>query len=148
MLHIVRSSYSFLRGYGLPKDFMARAKEVGGTVVAADYCSTWGHVAWAEAGCSALGVTLPAVSTLEKDPRHGLVTLIARTADELTQLYRLVSLANDQFYYRPRIKWDQIQGVYALLDDALPDDMEAALRACDAVMLKPRTHWLHERYNS
>lgn len=145
MLHIVRSSYSFLRGYGLPKDFMARAKEVGGTVVAADYCSTWGHVAWAEAGCTALGVTLPAVSTLEKDPRHGLVTLIARTADELTQLYRLVSLANDQFYYRPRIKWDQIEGVYALLDDALPDDMEAALRATDAVMLKPRVHELHDR---
>jgi DNA polymerase III alpha subunit len=147
MLHIVRSSYSFLRGYGMPRDFMKRAEEVGGTVVAADYCSTWGHVAWAEAGCKALGATLPAVCTLEKDPRHGLVTLIARDSSELTQLYKLVSLANDQFYYRPRIKWDQIEGVYALLDDALPCDMDAALRATDAVMLKPRTHEVYDRDN-
>lgn len=142
MLHICRSSYSFLRGYGSPEQFVARAKLTGGTVIAADYCSTWGHVAWEQAGVHALGITLPAVATLEKDPRHGLVTLVANDSAGLRNLYTVVSLGFEQFYHRPRVTWEQVaglEGITAYLDTALSAETDLALAACQGgYLVKPR----------
>ena len=39
-----RTDYSFLRGYGTPKQWLARAEALGIEALAiTDYCSTWGH---------------------------------------------------------------------------------------------------------
>lgn len=144
MLHIARSSYSFLRGYGKPAEFAERVAKTGGTLVAADYCSTWGHVEWAKAGVRALGVTLPAVKDLEKDPRHGLVTLVADDSEGLQNLYAATTQAFKQFYHRPRLTWEQVealksQNVTAYLDHALNDEIDLALAACEGnFLLKPR----------
>jgi DNA polymerase-3 subunit alpha len=121
MIHLNgKTSYSFMRGYGSPEDWLRRCVEIDAPALAvADYCSTWGHVPFRAAakgtGVSILyGVTLPVVEALEKDPRHALVVLLAR--QDVKSLYDLVTLAHEQTYYRPRIQWSQI-----------PDDLEVIL---------------------
>lgn len=120
-----KTDYSFMRGYGTPAQWLVRCKEIGVTHFGiADYCSTWGHTFFRKAfkgsGVHLIyGVQLPVVAHLDKDPRHSLVTLLA--TDELPSLYDLVSKANAQAYYRPRLTWDQVKtfpGV-VIVDDLL-----------------------------
>jgi DNA polymerase III alpha subunit len=107
-----KTDYSFMRGYGLPQQWLERARQIGVTDFGiADYCSTWGHSFFRQAfkgtGIKLIyGVQLPVVTRLDKDPRHSLVTLLA--TDALPPLYELVTKANEQAYYRPRVTWDQI----------------------------------------
>lgn len=109
-----KTDYSFMRGFGTPEQWLARCKEIGVTAFGvADYCSTWGHAPFKKAfkgsGVKLLyGVQIPVVHKLEKDPRHSLVTLIAK--HNLVSLYELASLAEQQTYYRPRLLWDQLNG--------------------------------------
>lgn len=120
-----KTDYSFLRGFGTPKQWLARCKEIGVTAFGlADYCSTWGHAPFREAfkgsGIKLLyGVQLPVVSFLDKDPRHSLVTLYAK--DDLAELYRLTSLAQKQTYYRARLTWTQLKefGGYIVINELL-----------------------------
>lgn len=123
MIHLdAKTGYSFLRGYGLPEAWLARAKEIGSVAFCvADYCSTWGHIPFAQEfkGSSIellYGVQIPVTTTLEKDPRHGIVTLIAKNAAGLTALYEAVSLAQEQTYYRPRLKWKQLAELKGLCE--------------------------------
>lgn len=123
MIHLdAKTSYSFMRGYGLAEDWVSRATAIGAPSLAvADYCSTWGHVPFRTAVRDTelkilYGVTLPVVRSLEKDPRHALVVLLARQS--VQPLYDLVTLAHEQAYYRPRIMWNQI-----------PEDLEVILVA-------------------
>lgn len=115
MQHVnVRTGYSFLRAYGTPELYIERAHKLGATVLGvADYCSTWSHVpfqkACKKAGIQALlGVQLPVCLVLDKDPRHDLVTLIPRDTVALGHLYKAVSRARAQMYFRPRLTWNQI----------------------------------------
>jgi DNA polymerase III alpha subunit len=114
-----KTDYSFMRGYGTPEQWLARCKEIGVTHLGvADYCSTWGHTffrkAFKDSGVKLLyGVQLPVVIALDKDPRHSLVTLIAKK--DVKPLYDLVTLANKQSYYRPRITWDQLKGYEGII---------------------------------
>lgn len=115
MIHLdAKTGYSFLRGYGLPEAWLERAQSIGARAFGlADYCSTWGHVpfmkSFTASGIKLLyGVQLPVTITLDKDPRHGLVTLIAKNDKGLTALYEAVALAHEQTYYRPRLKWSQL----------------------------------------
>lgn len=108
-----KTDYSFMRGFGTPEQWLARCKEIGVTHLGiADYCSTWGHTFFRKAfkgsGIHLIyGVQLPVVGHLDKDPRHSLVTLLA--TDDVSPLYKLVSLANQQSYYRPRLTWAQVK---------------------------------------
>ena len=121
-----KTDYSFMRGFGTAEQWLARCKEIGITHLGiADYCSTWGHTffrkAFKNSGVKLLyGVQLPVVTKLDKDPRHSLVTLIAR--DNLAPLYELVSKANEQSYYRPRVTWDQLKTFdgWIIVDYLLP----------------------------
>lgn len=121
-----KTDYSFMRGFGTPEQWLARCKEIGVTHLGiADYCSTWGHTffrkAFKDSGVTLLyGVQLPIVSKLDKDPRHSLVTLIAKK--DVKPLYDLVTLAHQQSYYRPRITWDQLKGFEGtiIVDSLLP----------------------------
>jgi DNA polymerase III alpha subunit len=106
------TDYSFMRGFGTPEQWLNRAKAVGvKTLGIADYCSTWGHAPFQKAfkgsGIKLLyGVQIPVVSLLDKDPRHSLVTLIAKASTD--ELYAAMTQAQSQTYYRPRLTWRQV----------------------------------------
>ncbi len=108
MIHLnCRTSYSFMRGYGDVEAWDARAKAIGAQYAVADYCSTWGHILFA--GKAGLGVQLPIVSKLAKEPAHSLGTILAHDQEGLEALYELVTLAQAQMYYRPRVTWEQVR---------------------------------------
>lgn len=133
-----KTDYSFMRGFGTPKQWLARCKEVGVKAFGvADYCSTWGHAPFKKefkgSGIKLLyGVQLPVVHKLEKDPRHSLVTLIAKA--DLGELYRLSSIAHEQTYYRPRLTWQQVAdfGGWKIINSVNPDHYRAAQKITDA----------------
>jgi len=116
MIHLnTRSSYSFLRAYGTPKQIVKRASELGLRVLGlADYCSTWGHIQFQKECLKAdilpvFGITLPVVLQLDKDPRHDLVTLVAINQDGLQEIYKAMGRAKSQMFYRPRLTWNQVR---------------------------------------
>lgn len=104
------TDYSFMRGFGTPEQWLARCREIGVTALGvADYCSTWGHHPMRAqfSGIKLLyGVQLPVVTFLDKDPRHSLVTLLAK--ERTDELYAAVTTAHAQMYYRPRLTWRQV----------------------------------------
>jgi DNA polymerase III alpha subunit len=129
-----KTDYSFLRGYGTPEQWLARAKDIGVTALGiADYCSTWGHAPFRDAfkgsGIKLLfGVQVPVVGFLDKDPRHSLVTLYAK--DDLSVIYKALSKAHTQTYYRPRLTWRdivQLDGVFIVINNLLRTHVRAAL---------------------
>lgn len=120
MIHLnTKSSYSFLRAYGTPKQIVKRASELGLRVLGlADYCSTWGHIQFQKECLKAdilpvFGVTLPVVLQLDKDPRHDLVTLVAVTQEGLQEIYKAMGRAKSQMFYRPRLTWNQVRELKA-----------------------------------
>ena len=120
-----RSDFSFLRSYGTIDQIVDRAVELGHTYVGlADYLSTWGHIKFLRA-CKAksikpiLGVCVPVVKDVDKDPRYDLVSIIAKNNDGLQAIYKLLGSAAEQKYYRNRVTWNQI---YALKDVFLVAD--------------------------
>jgi DNA polymerase III alpha subunit len=129
-----KTDYSFLRGFGTPEQWLARAKDIGVTALGiADYCSTWGHAPFRDAfkgsGIKLLfGVQVPVVGFLDKDPRHSLVTLYAK--DDLSVIYKALSKAHAQTYYRPRLTWRdivQLDGVFIVINNLLRTHVRAAL---------------------
>lgn len=131
-----KTDFSFMRGFGSPAQWIARAEELGATTIGvADYCSTWGHVPFRDKlkGTKInllYGVQLPVVLTLDKDPRHSLVTIIAKHKDDgMKALYDLVTTAHQQSYYRPRVTWKQVRELHGLceviINDASISDLEA-----------------------
>lgn len=108
MIHLnCRTSYSFMRGYGDVAQWDKRALAINAQYAVADYCSTWGHVLFA--GKCGLGVQLPIVSVLAKEPSHSLGTILAHDEEGLEALYELVTKAQEQMYYRPRVTWEQVK---------------------------------------
>ncbi len=118
MIHLdVKTDYSFLKAYGSPAQVMERAKEIGAESVGiADFGGTWGHLPfWKEAKKNGIkpifGVQLPVVKALDKDTRYDLVTILAKSDAGLQHLYEAVSKATQQFYYRPRLTYDQVSDI-------------------------------------
>lgn len=134
MIHLdAKTDYSFMRGFGTPKQWAERAKEIGTTALGvADYCSTWGHAPMIEAfkdtGVKIIpGVQLPVVEKLDKDPKHALVTLLPMTDAALRVIYDMTTLAFSQLYYRARLTWEQVQEAIdadciGIVNDALISD--------------------------
>lgn len=126
MMHLnCRTSYSFQRGYGDLEDWRKRSQEIGIPFAIADYCSTFGHPTFA--GHALLGVQLPMVGVLDKSPQHGLASVYATDELGLAALYELVTLANKQHYYRPRVTfqqaWEHMEGHGFLVLDAANMEM-------------------------
>lgn len=149
MIHLnTRSSYSFLRAYGTPAQIVARASSLGiKSIGIADYCSTWGHIPMQKAADKAglvayLGVTLPVVLQLDKDPRHDLVTLIALTDEGLAEIYKAVGRAKEQMFYRPRLTWNQVRelkmrGVAVIVEHVRVDTRDIPAAQGYPVSLRP-----------
>ena len=132
-----KTDYSFMRGFGKADAWLERCKETGSTVFGvADYCSTWGHAAFHKtfkgSGVRLLyGVQLPVCNSLDKNPTFSLVTLIAK--EKLDELYKLVTLAHEQTYYRPRLTWRQVMDVkdcVVIANNILPTHILTAKKAC------------------
>lgn len=112
MKHLkVKTEYGFKKTYGRVKDIVA----IDGVVGIAD-SGTWGHVDFFKACAkynkkAVLGVELPIVDTLDKGKKQApnYMTFFAMNNDGLSKLYELVSLANLQFYYTPRVLYSQLK---------------------------------------
>lgn len=127
-----KTDYSFFRGFGTPEQWLARCKDVGVKAFGvADYCSTWGHIPFRDAFKGSdikllYGVQVPVVAFLDKDPRHSLVTLIAKTSTD--ELYAAMTQAHSQTYYRPRLTWKQIaelKDCFVIVNDLLKPHAKA-----------------------
>lgn len=115
MIHLrIRTEYSFRRAYGRMEQVLA----LGSGAMAITDIGTWGHAAFAKEAKKhgikpIFGVEILVCATVDKrsKPVGTPFTLLARNADGLRELYQLVSLANDQFYYLPRITYAQLNAV-------------------------------------
>jgi DNA polymerase III alpha subunit len=109
----VKTDFSFLSAYGSPDQVVQRALDLGHKWVGiADVGGAWGHLPFWNA-CKGkitpiFGVQLAVVPVLAKDPSYDIVTILAKNGDGLREQYQLISLATEQFYYRPRLTWEQI----------------------------------------
>lgn len=117
----LRSEYSFRKAYGKPDEILKQLRTQHGAQLThaaiTDIGGTWGHVSWAKACKRAdvkpvFGVELLVVRDATKRERQNTasVVLLARNADGLQELYRLVSRANadDHFYYTPRLDYGDL----------------------------------------
>lgn len=110
----IQTGYSFLKSYGSPEQIIDRAKAIGAPAIGiADLAGTWGHIPFWKSAKKAgikltLGVKIPVVAELDKGTTFDTVTLIAKDAAGLKVQYEALTLATKQFYYRPRITWDQL----------------------------------------
>lgn len=102
----VKTEYDFLNTFGPIAKVIDACK--GDAIGIADP-NTWGHVPFYDACKKAgkkpiLGVQLPVFESLEKVKVFGKwMTFLAKNKDGLSELYRLVTKANENFYYTPRI---------------------------------------------
>ena len=118
MIHLdIKTGYSFLKAYGSPDQIISKVKANGSEGFGiADMSSTWGHIPfWKAAKKSGvklcLGVQIPVVENLDRGKEntvYDLVTLIAKNQDGLRVQYEAMTQATRQFYYRPRLLWEQI----------------------------------------
>lgn len=126
-----RSDFSFLRSYGTIDQIVDRAVALRHDYVGlADYLSTWGHIKFLRKCESAgikplLGVCVPVVKEIEKDPRYDLFSIIAKNNDGLQEIYELLGKAAGQKYYRNRITWKQLyelENVFLIADHVSPSN--------------------------
>lgn len=111
----IRTEYSFRAVYGPINKVVEKCKTLGDYAGIADIGNTFGHIKWEkackEAGIKPIfGVSLY-VSDLIRGVRrydHNLMTFIALNTHGLQEIYELVDLAHQQFYYRPRISYSQL----------------------------------------
>lgn len=118
MIHLrLRTEFSFRRAYGRPEEVLDALR----SPEAAGICDngTWGHVTWWKA-CRArdvkpiLGVEVLCVGEPNERSRQTgpMIGLIATGLKGLGELYRLMTVANQEgFYYVPRIGYDQVNSV-------------------------------------
>lgn len=126
MLNIkCRTEYTFRAAYGKVEDVIA-----AGGVGICDRHGTWGHVQFSKAAKKAgikpfFGVELAVVQNASKREKQGAnyMSFLALNNNGLNQIYKLTSLATQQYYYMPRIDygniWDLTEDV-AILSGVLP----------------------------
>jgi len=120
-VHIhVHSTYSFLDGYGSPKQFIDRAVELGQTAIAVtDHGNVSAHRKWSNA-CIAAGIkpllgveAYVCEDATKKDAAHKKlwhITLLAKSPEGYRNLLKLVTVSwCDGFYYKPRIDWEMLR---------------------------------------
>lgn len=109
MIHLaLRTEFSFKKCYGFTKDIVHHSN--GFTIGVADDSNTFAHLRHhkecKDEGVKAiLGVRLMVIDKpIEKTKLFGPVYIfIAKNQDGLSELYQVVKVAHDQFYYHPRL---------------------------------------------
>lgn len=150
MIHLdAKTGYSFMRGFGSPEQYLQRVRDIGSTTLGiCDYASVWGHVPFAQVFKDVkllLGVQLPVCRELDKDPRHALVSIIAK--HDVSVVYSALSLAHEQTYYRPRLTWGQLYDLkddcFILLNECALEDIQYWSDDLGYVALPPRLSLMH-----
>ena len=125
----LKSEFSFGSVYGHLEE--VAESQAGGTFAGlADLASTWGHIKW-RTYCHendlkpVYGVMLAVANDLSRDSRRypfDTMTFIARTTPGLQKIYEMVDVAHQQFYWRPRLTYNQV--------NELPENDVALLTGC------------------
>lgn len=115
-LHL-HSTYSFTDGYGLPEQYIARAKDLGQPGLGVtDHGNISAHYKWYK-GCKKndikpiLGCEMYIVETLEdvRERDYSHITVLAKNNIGYRNLTKLVTKAwCEQFYYKPRITFKDL----------------------------------------
>jgi DNA polymerase III alpha subunit len=117
MIHLrLRTEFSFRRAYGKLDTVLDKVGTVPVAGITDD--GTWGHVAW-EKECKARGIkpifgveiALVKDAELRKKQRHAYAAFLAKNNAGLKKLYELVQLSHQQFYYIPRLSYDDVDWV-------------------------------------
>lgn len=118
MIHLrVRTEFSFRRAFGTPERICGRIGQMRATAAAITDIGTWGHPSWSKACKKAgikpiFGTEIPVTRSLEKTKQpSSLFAFLAKNNDGLTELYELVTKSQEQFYYVPRITYDQVSAI-------------------------------------
>jgi DNA polymerase III alpha subunit len=110
----ISTEYDFGATYGHIEQVVKASKFTFAGI--ADYCSTWGHIKWRKY-CTAnnikpiYGVKFPVTENLQRDVRRypfNIMTFVAITTEGLKTIYEIVDVAHQQFYYRPRLTYEQV----------------------------------------
>lgn len=113
----VHSSYSFTDGYGLPEQYIARAKELGQPGIGVtDHGNISVHYKWYKQSNKAglkpvLGCEFYIVESLNQvyEREYGHITVLVKNNTGYTNLTKLATKAScDQFYYKPRITFQDL----------------------------------------
>lgn len=108
------TTYSFLDGYGIPSQVADRLREIqqDGCAIT-DHGNIYGHVPFSKTFKKAgkhlvYGCEFYAVQELKKERGYFHVTVLAKDNGGYQNLLKLVNLSNQQFYYKPRISFQQL----------------------------------------
>ena len=109
MIHLTqRTEYSFRNAAGKLDEILALNPEAKASGIC-DKHGTWGHPSWQRAckkkGIKPIfGVELVCVtdSSVREKQRSNDIRIIAKNGDGLKEMYEIVSLATENFYYTPR----------------------------------------------
>lgn len=113
----VHSSYSFTDGYGLPEQYISRAKELGQPGLGVtDHGNISVHFKWYKqcnkAGIKpVLGCEFYIVNNINElnERGYGHITVLVKNNTGYTNLTKLATLAStEQFYYKPRITLEDL----------------------------------------
>jgi DNA polymerase III alpha subunit len=112
----IKTEYTFKAVYGHLNKIAEKCATLGDYAGIADIGNTFGHVRWKyeckKVGIKPIyGVVLPVFDSIEIKERriaHNYMTFIAKTTCGLQEIYELVNTAYNQFYYKERISYDQV----------------------------------------
>ena len=108
------TTYSFLDGYGTPAQYLKRMQDLDQPGMAlTDHGNIFAHHPFEKEWRGsdkhlAYGCEFYAVEELKRERGYFHVTVLAKTNEGYGNLLKLVNLSNQQFYYKPRISYDQL----------------------------------------
>lgn len=110
-----RTEYNFGRAYGPVNKVIQRIKDLGQKAAAITDIGTWGHVNF-YTECKAAGIkpilgceiAVVENARLRERQSPNYMALLARNNEGLKEMYELVTLSTANFYYIPRIDYDDV----------------------------------------
>lgn len=112
----IKTGYTFKQVYGHLDQIAEKCATMASYGGIADLGNTFAHIPWRKACKKAgikpiYGVQLPVVEELQKGVRRypfNWMTFVAKNTEGLQKIYQLVDKSFQQFYYRQRITYDQL----------------------------------------
>jgi DNA polymerase III alpha subunit len=111
-----RTEFSFRQAFGKIQDVLDVNQQESAGIC--DKGGTWGHVQWQKL-CQKnnvkpiFGVSLACVKDMDLREKQGInfVSFLAKNKEGLKELYGLVTIATEKFYYLPRIDYSVLATV-------------------------------------
>ena len=112
------TTYSFLDGYGTPKQFLDRVEEIGHRAVSiTDHGNIWSHIPFHTAAKERDIKVIPGIefyivddAKIKNARKYYHITVMAKNQTGLENIHKLVTYSNmDGFYYKPRIDFNSLK---------------------------------------